>query len=194
MIKINLVTEAPAAAAVKKKRPETAKAVRKGDVILLTVLVLALAVTGGKWYLLSNEREDRRETQGRLKVERDKLQKFIKKAEELEAKRAALQHKINVINELKNAQTGPVRIMDEVSKALPELVWLESLNLNGTALTLGGKAMDENAVANYISNLNASPYFKEPVLKDMARGRGDTFQFRLDCVFVHTPPKIDAGT
>ena len=194
MIKINLVTEAPAAAAVKKKRPETAKAVRKGDVILLTVLVLALAVTGGKWYLLSSEREDRRQTQGRLKVERDKLQKFIKKAEELEAKRAALQHKINVINDLKNAQTGPVRIMDEVSKALPELVWLESLNLNGTALSLGGKAMDENAVANYISNLDASPYFREPVLKDMSRARGETFQFRLDCVFVHTPPKIDAGT
>jgi type IV pilus assembly protein PilN len=80
--------------------------------------------------------------------------------------------------------------MDEVSKALPELVWLTNLTLAGDALTLSGMAMDENAVANYISNLDASPYFQEPVLIDMSRVREETFQFRLNCVFVHTPPAI----
>ena len=33
---------------------------------------------------------------------------------------------------------GPVRVLDEVSKALPELVWLEDLTLTGNALRLRG--------------------------------------------------------
>jgi len=192
MIKINLVAEAPAAAAAKRKKPEGAGAVRKGDMILLAVLVIALAITGGKWYLLTKERDGLKQTERELRTERDRLLVFIQKVEELEAKKARLLHKINVINDLKNAQRGPVRIMDEVSKALPELVWLNNMTLNGSALSLQGMAMDENAVANYISNLDASPYFQEPVLIDMSRAGADTFRFRLSCVFIHTPPEISA--
>ena len=72
--------------------------------------------------------------------------------------------------------------MDEVSKALPELVWLENLSFSGTNLTLVGQAMDENAVANYIANLDASPYFSEPTLVDMTRASKDAFKFNLKCV------------
>ena len=53
--------------------------------------------------------------------------------------------------------------------------------------------MDENAVANFIANLDASPFFEEPSLKNMARSRGDTFTFSLDVIFIIEPPEI-AGT
>ena len=53
--------------------------------------------------------------------------------------------------------------------------------------------MDENAVANYISNLDASPFFDEPVLKNLARGRGDTFSFSLSFAFNNAPPEIEAA-
>jgi len=192
MIKINLVAEAPAAAATKRKKPEGTGAVRKGDMTLLAVLIIALAITGGNWYRLTKQRDELKQTERELRTERDRLQVFIQKVEELEAKKAKLQHKINVINDLKNAQRGPVRIMDEVSKALPELVWLDNMTLNGDALSLSGMAMDENAVANYISNIDASPYFHEPVLLDTSRAAADTFRFRLSCVFIHTPPTISA--
>jgi type IV pilus assembly protein PilN len=192
MIKINLVAEAPAAAATKRKKPEGPSAVKKGDLILLVVLAICLGITGGKWYLLTKERDEKKATERELRAERDRLQVFIDKVEELEAKKAKLQHKINVINDLKNDQRGPVRIMDEVSKALPELVWLNNMTLSGDALSLQGVAMDENAVANYISNLDASPYFQEPVLIDMSRAGADTFSFRMSCVFIAAPPEISA--
>jgi type IV pilus assembly protein PilN len=128
-----------------------------------------------------------------MRAERDRLQVFIKKVEVLEARRAALQHKIEVINNLKNAQAGPVRVMDEVSKALPELVWLETLSFSGRDLTLVGQAMDENAVANYIANLDASPYFREPTLVDMTRASKDAFKFNLKCVFSPTPEPMPGG-
>ena len=118
---------------------------------------------------------------------------YIEKVEILEARREALRHKIEVINELKRNQRGPVRIMDEVSRALPELVWLTKLSFKGTSLTLTGTAMDENPVANYISNLDSSPFFQEPVLKNLARSRGDTFTFTLNCVFTFAPPEIETA-
>jgi Tfp pilus assembly protein PilN len=83
--------------------------------------------------------------------------------------------------------------MDEVSRALPDLIWLEKLSLSGNAITLTGQAMDENAVANYYSNLDASPFFEEPVVKNLAR-RGEDFSFTLSAVFTYEPPEIEKAS
>jgi type IV pilus assembly protein PilN len=193
MIKINLVAETPAAASIQAERPQFSLGAKQGDIILLIVLALGLIVVGTQWFLLTSKRAELREVERQRRRERDELLVYIKKVEELEARREALRHKINVINELKRNQQGPVRILDEVSRALPELVWLTKMSLKGNAVEVAGSAMDENAVANYISNLDASPFFDEPVLKNLSRGRGDTFGFGLNFVFNNAPPEIQAA-
>jgi len=193
MIKINLVAETPASASIQSERPQFSLGAKQGDIILLIVLALGLVVVGTQWFLLTSERADLRDLENQRRRERDELLVYIKKVEELEARREALRHKINVINELKRNQQGPVRILDEVSRALPELVWLGKLTLKGNNVEISGSAMDENAVANYISNLDSSPFFDEPVLKNLARGKGDTFSFGLTFVFNNAPPEIEAA-
>jgi len=189
MIKINLITEAPTATVSKRKRPEFSLGAKQGDIILVTVLAIAVAVCGTWWFILKSNRAELKEIERQRTVERDELQPYIDKVEELEAKRALLKRKVDVINELKNKQHGPVRIMDEVSRALPELVWLDQLKLAGNNITLTGTAMDENAVANYYSNLDASPFFEEPLVKNLAR-KGDDFGFTLTATFTYEPPEI----
>jgi len=193
MIKINLVAETPAAAASAVDRPAFSLGAKQGDIILMIVIAVACVVVGTQWYLLSSKRSHLREVERERRRERDELLVYIQKVEQLEARREALRHKIEVINELKRNQKGPVRIMDEVSRALPELVWLTQLGFKGTEITLTGTAMDENAVANYISNLFASPFFEEPVVRNLTRSRGDTFNFSLRCVFNNNPPEIAAA-
>ena len=193
MIKINLVAETPAAASAPAERPQFSLGAKQGDIILLIVLAISLIVVGTQWYLLTSKRSELQEVERQRRRERDELLVYIKKVEELEARREALRHKINVINELKRNQQGPVRILDEVSRALPELVWLTQLKLKGNNVEVAGAAMDENAVANYISNLDASPFFNEPNLKNLSRGRGDTFSFGLNFTFNNTPPEIEAA-
>jgi len=193
MIKINLVAETPAASSIQAERPQFSLGAKQGDIILLIVLALGLVVVGTQWFILTSKRSDLREIESQRRRERDELLVYIKKVEELEARRELLRHKINVINELKRNQQGPVRIMDEVSRALPELVWLGNLRLVGNNVEISGSAMDENAVANYISNLDASPFFDEPVLKNLSRGRGDTFGFGMTFSFINTPPEIEAA-
>jgi len=193
MIKINLVAEVPAAASRKRKRPEFSLGAKQGDILLLIVLGISLVVVGTRWLLLKNTRDDLRQTRTERQVERDELLPFIQKVEELETKRERLRHKISVINKLKQNQRGPVRIMDEVSRAMPDLIWLTRMDLKGTSLDLRGVAMDENAVANYISNIGSSPFFGEPTLRDLARSKGDTFSFTLRCPFTYAPPEIAAA-
>jgi type IV pilus assembly protein PilN len=193
MIKINLIAETPAAAASQADRPAFSLGAKQGDIILLIVLAIAAIVVGTQWYLLTSKRSNLQEVERQKRRERDELLVYIKKVEQLEQRREALRHKISVINELKKNQRGPVRIMDEVSRGLPELVWLSKLTLKGDSVQITGTAMDENAVANFISNIDASPFFEEPTLKNMARARGDTFSFSMDCIFIVEPPEI-AGT
>jgi type IV pilus assembly protein PilN len=193
MIKINLVAEVPAAAAKKRKRPEFSLGTRQGDILLVIVLGISLVVIGTWWLVLKNDRDNLREERREKQVERDELLPYIEKVEELERKRERLRHKISVINKLKQNQRGPVRIMDEVSRALPDLVWLSRINLKGTSLEMRGVALDENAVANYISNIKSSPFFGEPALKDLARSSGDTFTFLLRCPVNYAPPEIAAA-
>jgi len=193
MIKINLVSEAPTAAVSKRKRPEFSLGAKQGDIILVTILAIAVAVSGTWWFLLKSKRADLKALERQRTVERNELQPFIDKVVELEAKRALLKAKVDVINDLKNKQHGPVRIMDEVSRALPDLVWLTKLGLAGNAIELNGEAMDENAVANYYSNLDASPFFEEPVVKNLAR-KGEDFVFTLTAVFTYEPPEIEKAS
>jgi len=191
MIKINLVAEAPTKTArTKRAGSELSLGARQGDILLLAVLAVALLGIGTRWLLLKNERDHLREVEREKRVQRDELQPYIQKVQELETKRDQLRHKISVINNLKQNQRGPVRIMDEVSRALPDLVWLTKMTMKGNSLTLSGVAMDETAVANYISNLDSSPFFQEPTLKRMARGKEDTFSFVLDCTFTYAPPEL----
>ncbi|MDX1644772.1 MAG: PilN domain-containing protein, partial [Thermoanaerobaculia bacterium] len=98
---------------------------------------------------------------------------IIEEVEQFEARKAELEHKIGVINDLKNNQRGPVQLMDHISRALPEMLWLNRMQMRGNSVTLNGQAFNTNAVANFIDNLDQVPAFAEPVLKDTsARGRG----------------------
>jgi type IV pilus assembly protein PilN len=193
MIKINLVAETPTAAAKKPKKSEVSLGSRQGDMILMITIVVFAATTFGIWYKMNAEKKRLTTVKNEKKRERDSLQQYIDRAEELELQRERLRRKIEVINQLKQNQRGPVRIMDEISRALPDLVWLENLALQGTSVRLSGKAMDENAVANYISNLDASPFFQEPSLKSLQASGDDTFAFVLVCVFTYAPAEIQSG-
>jgi len=70
----------------------------------VVVLGLALVGIGTRWLLLKNERDHLREVEREKRVQRDELQPYIQKVQELEAKRDQLRHKINVINSLKQNQ------------------------------------------------------------------------------------------
>src|SRR5947208_15258218 len=81
--------------------------------------------------------------------------------------RFSLQKRIDLINQLKQGQKGPVRIMDQISKDLPDLVWLDHLGLSGGVVTIDGRGLNPNAIANFVENIKSDPFFEEPDLSSV---------------------------
>lgn len=190
MIKINLVSAGPEVAATRKATPEISTGGHQGDIILLLALAIGLAITGVWWYMLQSTVTELEGVKAEKTAERNELQKYIDKVEELERKRSELKAKIDTIRQLKENQKGPVRILDEISRTMPDLVWLTGLDLKENHVTLSGMALDENAVANYVDNLDASPFFSEPTVVTIQRSKKDAFSFRLECDFTYKPSEI----
>ena len=193
MIKINLLAEARAER-VARAPLISLGAANLNNYILLGLIILGLAFVGLRYWKLSS-------TLAAIKAEivvnqreYDRLKPIIAEVEAFKKRNAELKHKIEVIEQLKQNQYGPVRIMDEVSKALPDLLWLTNLGLTGNVLLLQGQALNENAVANCISNLAASPFFAEPSLKIMSQDDRGVFTFDLSCTFTQTPREAAPAT
>lgn len=190
MIKINLLAEGKHPAAVRKSKPAaTVWRERGAELALGGALLLALLAGGIWWLVVHGQLTDRREEVADARRVRDELQDVIDQVERFEAQKTELEHKIEVINELKANQRGPVQVMDFVSRALPELLWLDRMVMRPSTLVLTGQAFNMNAIANFMDSLDDVPQFREPVLKDASR-RGRVFGFTVELDYdMRTPSR-----
>jgi Tfp pilus assembly protein PilN len=76
-------------------------------------------------------------------------------------KKAVLENKVAVIEMLRTAQKSPVHMLDEVSKALPDYVWLTQMDETVGAVRFGGQSNSLAAVADFISALQTSGWFPQ---------------------------------
>jgi len=190
MIRINLVSEGKRAVASKPSISSVLSSTSDlARWLLFGIVGLALVVAIVQFFLLNNAISNKEEEVAIAQKEVDELAPIIKEVEEFKAKKAELQRKVRVINNLKARQKGPVRVMDEVSKALPELLWLTRLDVKPAQIIVTGQAFNTNAVANFIENLDRVPEFQEPVLKDTtARSGGGIYNFSVSFNYSFTLP------
>ncbi len=197
MLKINLLAEGKRPVVARKKAATSGGGAGSsgdlGNYLLIAGIVLGLLVTAGWWLMLSNRISNKQEQIAEAKREVEELKAVIKEVEEYKRKKADLERKIQIINDLKANQRGPVQIMDEVSKGLPELLWLTSLETTNTNVSLRGSAFNMSAVANLIDNLDRVEAFGEPILQDATQraGRGartEVYDFRLSFPYSFKAP------
>jgi Tfp pilus assembly protein PilN len=161
MIKVNLLAQARREAAPRRGPSisfEGMGALQNLAIILL--LVITVVFLFWKWNGLTNRNE---ELDAQIAVAQEELRKVEEDkrvVEELERKRRKVEHQIDLIAQLKRAQQVPVRLLDEISKNLPDFLWLTAINENGGNLTFSGRATTPTAYANFYNNLDASPYFR----------------------------------
>jgi Tfp pilus assembly protein PilN len=56
-----------------------------------------------------------------------------------------------------------VHMIDQISKALPEMTWLTAMDQSGYTLTMKGQCLTLTSLSDFIGNLEASRYFIRPV-------------------------------
>ncbi|HEX4955859.1 MAG TPA: PilN domain-containing protein [Thermoanaerobaculia bacterium] len=174
MIKINLLSEGKRPTAVRRaKAPSGGKLSRDSLAPLLFGLCFLgslLGIAGWGWSVWNTQRQLAADIKS-AESEVQKLAPIIKEVEDYKQKKAELERKIAVITDLKANQRGPVRVMDEISRALPELLWLTKLEMKGSLIKVTGESFNINAIANFIENLERVPELREPELLDTKRSK-----------------------
>lgn len=183
MIKINLLAERKP---TRERAPILTMTEGEGQwktYLLLGIVVLALLIIGWKWISLNRQHAHLQAQHEEADRELKRLEEITKKGDLYEKQRDLLKRKVDIILNLKKNQTVPVHILDQISKNLPDFLWLDSLSEKNYVLTINGKATTYTAVSNFYNNLDKSPYFDNVNLgqtKEVSEG----VSFSLNCSFV----------
>ena len=99
-------------------------------------------------------------------------------------KKADLEQKLGILKDLKAGKKGPVHLLDELSSALPDALWLTDFSEKSGQIKLSGIADNEETVAGFMRNLEASPFYRGVELSVTEQSIiGDTKmqKFTLNC-------------
>ncbi len=129
-----------------------------GMAIVAAGLVLVAHVYIG---LLIGAQENRN---GILKSEIKQVEERIKEISELEKKKEQLIARMRVIEQLQSNRPEVVHLFDEISKTVPEGLYIVSLTQKEHNVTIKGMAQSNARVSAFMRSLEASPWFDEPKL------------------------------
>jgi type IV pilus assembly protein PilN len=122
------------------------------------LIFVALIIGLGAFYFFQRKAFDRENVLlAAARQEKTQLQYVEAKLEEQRKARESLDKKIKLIESLNAQRALAPRLMDELSRRLPEWVWLSELTYDEKGLQIKGRALSNNLVADYISSLEASP-------------------------------------
>ena len=181
MIRINLL---PVRAAQKKEK------LRSQLSIFLLCVVLVCIGCGALYFLQLTAINSVQDEIAAIDQKNRQLKKKIGQVKNFEKKKAELEKKLAVLITLKKGKTGPVHLLDELSTSLPDKLWLTKFSEKGGNIKLSGVADNENTVAVFMRNLDASPYYENielAVTEQTKAGDQKMQKFTLNCS-VEAPP------
>jgi type IV pilus assembly protein PilN len=182
MIRINLLPFKELQAEVSRRREIAIGAVVLGALVLL----LAGAHVYQGLTLSSLERE-----QTALRSEIEALNLKVKEVGDLQNRIKDFKGKHKIIEELNRKKSGPVLVMESLSKSTPSSLWLTDLRESGGGVTMNGFAVDNQTVADFLNALAASKYFTSVELIETTQGAGPTAslkKFSIKTGIVYRPP------
>ncbi len=151
MIKVNLLL-----ARKEKKKVGIKKEI---TILILAILLMGAGLAAIQWSI-ANEKEEKLK---RIAVTKKEIADHKSLTTELNKAKDAqktLQDKLNVINTLRKEKASPARVLEELSVQKPERVHFESLKKDGLRLGIEGIALDDETIANFMTNLRNSKLFR----------------------------------
>ncbi len=101
----------------------------------------------------------------KLNIEYKKLQKVKREVDAFKSQKKELQSKINIIINLKQDQKGYYKLMTELEKSMPDDVWINTFNYNGSSVDISGSSLRTVSINEFIINLYRSKVFSNINLK-----------------------------
>lgn len=192
MIRINLLG-IPRPKKGKRGSAATAAAVSMpgegpGALVLLGAgAVLGLVVAFGMWYMADKQLKETATKLEAANREGTRLAQVKTKYEQRKKEADAFEKRVKVIDQLHNEQQGPVTLLNTVGNTVngTDAVWLNDVTDAGNNINIAGTALSTTAVANLMTNLKRTGYFKSVEIKDATQDPAardlTQFNFNLIC-------------
>ena len=180
MIKINLLL------ARKEKKKGWMK---KEFIVLILSIVLLLAVFIFIQWGLDKKIEDTLAQNTQKSQEIAKYKSLTTEVEKKKQEQKMLQNRLDIINSLKKDKARAAMVLDELSVDKPEKLQLESLKKDGSKLGIEGVALDDETIANFMTNLRKSKLFKNVdlvVSEQIEQSKMKMKKFVLSCEISQT--------
>jgi len=149
----------------------------------------ALVVLIGWSYWMGARIDNQNDRNTYLQGEIKQLDDRIAKIKDLEKVRAGLLQRKQIIEQLQANRSQMVHLFDELVKTIPGSARLGSMKQSGDSMSLDGVAQSNSSVAEYMRNIEASPWMGHADLRKTENTHDDSrmpYSFGLD-VKLNTP-------
>ena len=174
-----------------RARVRTSSGFSESQRITAGVILIMLATAGYIGWRTWDMRRDSAALEQELaatELEAQRLRGVLSEVQRFEAQKAALTQRVALIEQLRRGQTGPVHMLDEISRALPDRLWLTEMTQKGDEVSIEGRTSTLTAVSDFVANLQNSQYFRRPVeivsSSTETDPQGEIVRFVVRAVFV----------
>lgn len=151
MIRINLL---PVRAAQRKEKLRT-----QVSVLCLSLLFVCI-VCGAEYMRMMSKVDDKAAEVKSVEREINQLKKKIGEVSKYKKLQGDLKKKLDILDVLKENKSGPVHLLNELSLALPDKLWINNYSVSGGKVNIKGFCLSEKIVATFMRNLENSPYYR----------------------------------
>lgn len=162
MVRINLLP--------REEKPSRSEVLWK-SIFVWTLIAAVVVVAAGvgmhifRTYEIHSLKGDIAET----KAQQDKYREQAKLVEELTAKRKQIRDRLKVVDSLDRGRFLRVYLLDELARSVPDYVWLEKFEENGSQATVKGWAFSNLAISRFMDQLEAKAHTDSVYLKVIRR-------------------------
>ena len=166
--------------------------------LILFALLAVLGIIGNLLWTQSRagELRSRQAKLKRTQEEIEQLERIIGEVKNIKEQQSALKAKLDVLDKLKAARSGPVRMLDELATITPKKVELKKMDEKGGTMTFDGSAASIDDVSAFMAALKASKYFTGVELKKTAAVTKNAFRivdFTIIAAVNYVPPAVVAA-
>jgi len=153
------------------------------------ILILAVLFVGWRYWTLARQSTQLDAEIASAQQETTRLHSVIQQVQQFEQRKAQLQQRVMLIEQLRKGQTGPVHMLDQISRAMPPMLWLTQLKQTGDSVVIDGRCTALTGLSDFVGNLEASGYFKRSieivstVTEPMALPPGELTRFSIKAEF-----------
>ena len=159
MIRINLL-------GVERQKVRSAIAFDIGQTVTVacSLILVTTVLLIGWWYWSIRQDSSRVDTElVAARQEAARLQSLLGEVQQFEQQRARLRERVALIETLRSGQSIPVQLLDHVSRSLPDMLWLTSMQQEDNQVTIEGRSTTLIALSDFVGNLGAGDLLQKPI-------------------------------